>query len=274
MLIQIIRSVIFGMVEGVTEWLPISSTGHMILLDELMPLGGGEEFYELFSVVIQLGAILAVAVSWRKRLIPAGKSAEERKRTYKLWKLVIIGVIPSAVAGLLFDDLLDTYLYNHITVAVTLIAYGAVFIAIDRYKGRCREKYTAVEELTTGASLFTGIFQTLSLVPGTSRSGATILGAYLCGATRETATEFSFLLALPTMLGAGMLKAVKFALDGNVLSPSQWGILIIGTATAFFTSLLVIGALTGFVRRHGFSCFGVYRIILGAAVLIYYFLIR
>jgi undecaprenyl-diphosphatase len=265
---------IFGIVEGVTEWLPISSTGHMILLDGLMPLGGGEEFYELFSVVIQLGAILAVAVSWRRRLIPVGKGRDERRSTYRLWGLILLGVLPSAVTGLLLDDLLEKYLYGHITVAVTLIVYGVAFIAVERYKRNKQGRYASAEELTPQGALLTGFFQTLALIPGTSRSGATILGAYLCGATREGATEFSFLLALPTMLGAGLLKAVKFILEGNSLSFTEWGILAIGTATAFFTSLIVIGVLTGFVRRHGFTGFGIYRIILGAVVLVYYFLIR
>ena len=154
LLLQIIKSIIFGIVEGVTEWLPISSTGHMILLDRLLSLGAGEEFYELFSVVVQLGAILAVAVSYRKRLSPAGKGGEEKRRTYKLWILVIIGVLPSAVAGLLLDDLLDKYLYNPVTVAVTLVAYGVAFIAIDKYKNQ--EKYTIAEELTPRAALFKG----------------------------------------------------------------------------------------------------------------------
>ena len=274
MLIQIIKSIIFGVVEGVTEWLPISSTGHMILLEELMPLGVSEEFYELFSVVIQLGAILAVAVSYRKRLTPVGKRREEKRRTYKLWGLIILGVLPSGVTGFFLDDLLDKYLYNYITVAVTLIVYGVAFIAIDRYKRKNGDTYESAENFTPRAAFFTGLFQTLALVPGTSRSGATILGAYLLGATREAATEFSFLLALPTMLGAGLLKTAKFFIEGNLFSHTEIGILAIGVVTAFFTSLAVIGALTGFVRKHGFSGFGIYRIILGAAVLIYYFLTR
>ncbi|MBQ8849876.1 MAG: undecaprenyl-diphosphate phosphatase [Clostridia bacterium] len=269
--LEILKSILFGIVEGITEWLPVSSTGHLILLGELLRFDASDAFYELFDVVIQLGAICAVIVIYRQRLVPLHKSVGERRQTYRLWWLTLLGVLPSAVAGLFFDDLLDAYFYNPLTVAVMLVAYGVAFIAVERAKRGSEPSFSDISELTPKRALLVGLFQVLSLIPGTSRSGATILGAYLCGASRPLAAEFSFFLAIPTMAGAGALKAAKFFFEGNVLSLTEIAILLVGTLTAFFISLVSVRFLTELVRRHSFSGFGVYRIVLGALVLIYYF---
>lgn len=269
--IEILKVILLGIVEGITEWLPVSSTGHLILLRELLRFDASDAFYELFDVVIQLGAICAVIVIYRQRLVPLHKSVGERRQTYRLWWLTLLGVLPSAVAGLFFDDLLDAYFYNPLTVAVMLVAYGVAFIAVERAKRGSEPSFSDISELTPKRALFVGLFQVLSLIPGTSRSGATILGAYLCGASRPLAAEFSFFLAIPTMAGAGALKAAKFFFEGNVLSLTEALILLVGTLTAFFVSLVSVRFLTDLVRRHSFSGFGVYRIVLGALVLIYYF---
>ncbi len=267
---EILKAILFGVVEGVTEWLPISSTGHMIILDELVQLNVSKDFYGLFSVVIQLGAILAVALTYWQRLSPVGKSTAERCKICRLWGLMILGTLPSAAAGYFLDGLLDAYLYNYQTVALMLALWGVVFIAVEWAKKGKEPRLCELSDMSAKDALCTGLFQTFALIPGTSRSGATIMGAYLLGASRTAAAEFSFFLALPTMAGASLLKTVKFFLGGNTVTASELALLAIGSATAFFVSLTVIRAFTELVKRQGFSGFGIYRIILGMAAALYF----
>ena len=273
-LIELLKSVLFGIVEGITEWLPISSTGHMILLNEFLSLNVSEEFWEMFEVVIQLGAILAVIVLFFGKLNPfsPAKSTGEKKGTWRLWGLVILAVLPSAVIGLLLDDWLDAHFYNYGTVAVALIVYGVAFILIERLGKSKRPRVERVEDLSVRDALTVGAFQVLAVIPGTSRSGSTILGGMLFGLSRTAAAEFSFYLAIPTMAGASLLKAVKYFLDGNAPSAQEWSLLAVGCAVAFLVSLLVIRCLMDYVRRHSFSAFGIYRILLGLLVLGYFWL--
>jgi undecaprenyl-diphosphatase len=271
-MLEYLKAVLFGIVEGITEWLPVSSTGHLILLEEFLHLDVTPEFYELFQVVIQLGAILAVLVLFWGKLWPFSrkKSKFENKAIWTLWMKVIVAVLPSAVLGLLFDDFLDAHLYNHIVVAVMLIVYGVAFLFVEN----CRkfDKISAVEQIDYRTALLIGCFQVLSLIPGTSRSGATILGALLLGVSRSAGAEFSFFLAIPTMLGASGLKLAKFLLEGNFPTANELGILAVGCVAAFAVSILMIRALMDFVRKHSFAPFGLYRIVLGAAVLGYFLL--
>lgn len=266
-MLEYLKAVLFGIIEGITEWLPVSSTGHLILLEEVLHLDVSEEFYELFQVVIQLGAILAVLLLFFHKLWPFSgkKSEEERKDTWTLWFKVIVAVLPSAVLGLLFDDFLDAHLYNHIVVALMLILYGVAFLFVE--KGEKNDTISDVHQIDYRTALFIGLFQCLSLIPGTSRSGATILGALLLGVSRSAGAEFSFFLAIPTMLGASGLKLLKFLLEGNMPTEQELMILLIGCVSAFAVSILVIRGLMDFVRKHSFAPFGVYRIVLGIAVL-------
>ena len=266
-MLEYLKAVLFGIIEGITEWLPVSSTGHLILLEEVLHLNVSEEFYELFQVVIQLGAILAVLLLFFHKLWPFSKkkSEIEKKDTWTLWFKVIVAVLPSAVLGLLFDDFLDAHLYNHIVVALMLILYGVAFLLVEKNAGGC--KISDVHQIDYRTALFIGLFQVLSLIPGTSRSGATILGALLLGVSRSAGAEFSFFLAIPTMLGASGLKLLKFLLEGNLPTGQELTILAIGCVSAFVVSILVIRGLMDFVRKHSFAPFGVYRIALGAAVL-------
>jgi undecaprenyl-diphosphatase len=273
MLRDILITVLFGIVEGVTEWLPISSTGHLILLDRVLKMPLGDAAMELFEVVIQLGAILAVAVLFWRELNPigGGKTKQEKRETLALWGKVLLATLPAAVLGLLLDDLIVTRLYHHVVVAAALIVYGIAFILLE--KCRKRDPFaTQIEGITPRNAFFVGCFQALSLIPGTSRSGSTILGGMLVGLSRPVAARFSFFLGIPTMAGAGVLKGVKFFLRGNVLTGEEQLFLLVGTLTAFLTSLVVIRFLMDFVRRHSFAPFGVYRIVLGALVLIVSFL--
>jgi undecaprenyl-diphosphatase len=272
MFLELLKAVLFGIVEGITEWLPVSSTGHLILLEEFLHLDVTEEFYELFQVVIQLGAILAVLVLFFGKLWPFSrkKSEIEKKNTWTLWLKVIVAVLPSAVLGLAFDDFLDTHLYNHIVVAVMLIVYGVAFLFVEKQKKV--HKISDVHAIDYRTALFIGLFQCLSLIPGTSRSGATILGALLLGVGRSAGAEFSFFLAIPTMLGASALKLMKFLLEGHIPATNELVILTVGCVSAFVVSILVIRGLMDFVRKHSFAPFGIYRIALGATVLGWFFL--
>ncbi len=269
-LLEILKAILFGIVEGITEWLPISSTGHMIILDELVALNVSRDLYELFSVVIQIGAILAVVLTYWQHLCPIGRAREERRGIYRLWGLMMLGTLPSAAVGLFLDDLLDRYLYNYQTVALMLILWGVAFIAVERARRGKTPTLTDLSELSPRDALCVGLFQMFALIPGTSRSGATILGAYILGASRTTAAEFSFFLALPTMAGAGILKTAKYIVEGNSPSREELSLLLIGTATAFFVSLAVISFFSGLVKKKGFTGFGVYRIILGITAIIYF----
>ena len=269
---EIVKSVLLGIIEGVTEWLPVSSTGHLILLNELLALNVSAAFWEMFEVVIQLGAILAVVVLYFSRLNPfaPSKSAQEKKDTWKLWLHVLVGVIPSAVIGLLLDDWFNLHFYNYITVAITLIAYGIIFIVIETRKS-AQARTSSPGDITYPQALSVGAFQVLSIIPGTSRSGSTIIGGLMCGISRPAIAEFSFFMAIPTMLGASLLKAVKFFAGGNTVSATEWILLFAGCVTAFAVSCAVIRGLMEYVRRHTFIPFGIYRIALGIVVLIVHF---
>ena len=274
---EFLKAVLFGIVEGITEWLPVSSTGHMILLDEFVHLQVSEAFYEMFQVVIQLGAILAVILLFFHKLNPfSGKKDEvQKKATWQLWFKVVVAVLPSAVIGLLLDDWMDAHLYNYIVVAITLIVYGVAFILMEkRNEGRAM-KVNDVYDIDYRTALLIGAFQCLSLIPGTSRSGSTILGAIILGVARPAGAEFSFFLAIPTMLGASALKVLKYALDimgGEALMPTgmEIGVLVVGCVVSLIVSLLVIKALMEYVRKRSFSVFGVYRIVLGVLVVGYF----
>ena len=270
--LEILKAVLFGIVEGITEWLPVSSTGHLILLDEFIRLKVTAEFYEMFEVVIQLGAILAVIVLFFHKLWPFSpkKSAQEKKNTWNLWFKVVVAVIPSAVLGLLLDDWMDAHLYNYVVVAIALIFYGIAFLLVERKNDGKAFKIDSVEAIDYKTALLIGAFQCLSLIPGTSRSGSTILGAILLGVARPAGAEFSFFLAIPTMVGASGLKLLKYLLEGMIPSMGEIAVLITGCVVSFLVSLLVIRALMDYVRKHSFSVFGIYRIILGAAVLVYF----
>lgn len=271
-MIEILKSILFGIVEGITEWLPISSTGHLILLNEFLTLDVSREFQSMYDVVIQLGAILAVVVLFFRKLNPfdPGKSQSRKKATWQLWFKVIAAIIPSGVVGVLLDDWMDAHLHNGIVVAIALIAYGVAFILVE---GANRHKKPAVRDvykMDYKTAMLIGLSQCLSLIPGTSRSGSTILGGILAGASRSAAAEFSFFMAIPTMLGASGIKLLKFFLSGAQFGGLEIAILLVGCVVSFLVSLLVIRGLMEYVRKHSFAAFGVYRIVLGIIVLVYF----
>ena len=271
-MIELLKAFLFGIVEGITEWLPISSTGHMILLNEFVKLQVSDEFYKLFEVVIQLGAILAVILLFFHKLNPfsPSKSAPQKRNTWRLWFKVVLAVIPSAVIGLPLDDWMDAHFYNYVVVAITLIIYGIAFLFVERANNHRRTYANSVYDIDLKTAMLIGCFQCLSLIPGTSRSGSTILGAIILGVGRPAGAEFSFFLAIPTMLGASALKLVKFLLSGVSATGTEWAILAVGCVVSFVVSLLVIKGLMEYVRKHSFAVFGVYRIILGVLVLGYF----
>ncbi len=251
---EIIKIIIYGILEGITEWLPISSTGHLILLKELMPLKVSYEFWNLFEVVVQLGAVLAVVVLYFNKLKPSKDNIDS-------WKKIIIACIPAAVIGLLFDEIFEKYFYNKISVALTLIIVGLLFIVIEK-----NNKKNNITEITYRSALLIGLAQIIAAIfPGTSRSGITIICALLLGITREKATEFTFLMSIPVMLGASLLKLVKF---GFLFKENEVFILLIGSLSAFITSLFVIKFLLNYIKKHNFTIFGIYRIILGIIILL------
>lgn len=271
---ELLKAVLFGIVEGVTEWLPISSTGHLILLNEFITLNVSDEFRSMFDVVIQLGAILAVIVLFFHKLNPFSprKTEREKKQTWQLWFKVIAAIIPSGIVGVLFDDWMEAHFHNATVVSIALIVYGVAFILVERRNarrvgGKTVENVYAIDYKT---ALLIGCFQCLSLIPGTSRSGSTILGAILIGVGRSAGAEFSFFMAIPTMLGASAIKGLKFLLSGVSATGTEIGVLIVGCVVSFLVSLLVIRGLMEYVRKHSFSAFGVYRIILGVVVLVYF----
>ena len=271
-LLEILKVVFLGIIEGITEWLPISSTGHMILADEFIRLNVSAGFKEMFLVVIQLGAILAVPVVFWKKLFPFGKGidSEEKKRIWSLWFKVAVGVAPAAVLGFLLDDLLDKHLYNYVVVSIALVVYGVAFILVEHLKKDKEYRIDSVYDITYKDALIIGAYQVLSLVPGTSRSGSTILGGMLTGVSRTASAEFSFFMAIPVMLGASGLKILKFIAGGYTATPFELLLLFIGISVAFLVSLVVIEFLMSFVKRHSFKAFGIYRIALGLVVLTYF----
>ena len=271
-ILEILKAILFGIVEGVTEWLPVSSTGHMILLDEFVHLQVSPEFYEMFQVVIQLGAILAVILLFFHKLNPfaPSKNAAQKKNTWNLWFKVVVAVLPSAVIGLLLDDWMDAHLYNYIVVAITLILYGVAFLFMEKRNQSRNFKIENVYDMDYRTAILIGAFQCLSLIPGTSRSGATILGALVLGVARPAGAEFSFFLAIPTMLGASALKLLKFLLSGVSATGLEIALLGIGCVVSLVVSLLVIKGLMEYVRKRSFKVFGIYRIALGALVIGYF----
>ena len=274
-MIELLKAVLFGIVEGITEWLPVSSTGHLILLNEFVRLNVSDAFGSMFDVVIQLGAILAVVVLFFHKLNPfsPSKSPSEKSRTWSLWFKVIVAIIPSGVVGVLFDDWMDAHLHNGIVVSIALIVYGIAFLLVERRNQRAGAKgIQDVHDIDYKTALLIGLFQCLSLVPGTSRSGSTILGAILIGVGRSAGAEFSFFMAIPTMLGASAIKGLKFLLSGVTATGTEIGVLVIGSIVSFVVSVLVIRGLMEYVRNHTFSVFGVYRIVLGVVVLLYFLL--
>lgn len=267
--IEILKSIVLGIVEGITEWLPISSTGHMLLLDQFMTLDLSVEFKNMFFVVIQLGAILAVVTLYFHKLNPFSpkKTAVQKKATLGLWLKVIVACIPSAVFGLFLDDLLEEKLSTPVIIAAALIVYGILFIVIENWNKRRRPKVNTLAELSYQTALFIGLFQVLSMIPGTSRSGATIIGAILIGTSRVVAAEFTFFLAIPTMFGASLLRLVKF---GFHFTGEELAVLAVGMIVAFVVSVLAIKFLMSYIKKHDFKAFGYYRIVLGAVVLLYF----
>ena len=269
-LTELFNVIIIGIVEGITEWLPISSTGHMILVEEFLHLGVSEEFMDMFNVVIQLGAIMAVVVLFFRKLWPfqSPKKGLIKKDIWNLWMKVIVAVLPAAVFGLLLDDWLTEHLYNYQTVAITLILYGILFIVIENYNKHRTPIVNSFADLSFKMALFIGFFQVLSLIPGTSRSGATILGGILLGTSRFIAAEFSFYLAIPVMFGASLLKLLKFGFSFTSL---EIMFLITGMIVAFLVSILAIKFLMNYIKKNDFKAFGYYRIVLGILILIHFF---
>jgi undecaprenyl-diphosphatase len=270
--IELLKTIVLGVVEGLTEWLPVSSTGHMILVDEFIKLNVSKAFMDMFLVVIQLGAILAVVVLNFERLNPFSsfKSKEEKKQTFQLWYKVIAACMPAAVIGLAFNKFMEEHFMTAQVVAFTLIFYGIMFILVENYNKRRQPRVTKLEKLDYKTALIIGFFQVLSLVPGTSRSGATIIGGILFGASRYVATEFTFFLAIPVMFGASLLKIVKFGWD---YTGTELVILAVGMVTAFVVSVLSIKFLLQYIKKNDFKAFGWYRIALGILVLAYFFLV-
>lgn len=271
-MIEILKSILYGIVEGITEWLPISSTGHMILLEEIMPMNVSKSFWSMFLVVIQLGAILAVVVLYWNKIFPFRKNKEGKYTSVKsiwiLWSKILVATIPAAIIGLALDDWIDAHLYNGFVVAIMLILVGVAFIYIENRNKDMRPSVNSLSALSYKNALIIGLFQVVAAVlPGTSRSGATIVGGLMIGVSRAVAAEFTFFLAIPVMFGASLLKLVKFGLAFSVL---EFFILVIGMVVAFFVSIFVICFLMSYIKKHDFKVFGWYRIVLGAFVLIFF----
>lgn len=274
-IIEILKVIVLGIVEGITEWLPISSTGHLIIVNEFLKLKAGDAFVEMFNVVIQLGAILAVIVLYFKRLWPIDKKKDSKglewnKDKLILWAKILVACVPAGIIGIIFNDKIDEIFYNPYVVSVTLIIYGVAFILIEIRNRNKEFKITDVRAMTFKTALIIGLFQVLALIPGTSRSGATIVGAMLIGTSRTAAAEFTFFLAIPVMAGASLVKILKFVSDGEGFTQNQLYMLLIGMLVAYLVSMLVIKFLMSYIRKHDFKPFGVYRIILGIAVLLYF----
>jgi len=271
-LIEILKVVFLGIVEGITEWLPISSTGHMLLVDEFLQLNASDEFKEMFFVVIQLGAILAVVLLFWNKMWPFQFSNKRRSifryEVWNMWFKVVVACIPGAIVTILFDDYIESHFHTPLVIAATLIIYGVLFIVIENWNRGRRPRITRLRDITYSTALLIGLFQVLSIIPGTSRSGSTIIGALLLGVSRTAAAEFTFFLAVPVMFGLSALKLIKF---GFAFAVSEVVILLVGCVVAFVVSVVVIKFLMDYIRRHDFSLFGLYRIALGILVLLYFF---
>ncbi len=280
-MLEIIKSIVFGIVEGITEWLPVSSTGHLILLQEILPLKVSAEFYTFFEVVIQFGAILAVVLLFWNRIWPFGKADNKaplsssgvgawiKKDVFSLWFHILVSCVPAAVIGILFDDWIDAHLYNPVTVAIMLILVGLVFIIVETLHSGKNDKIRRVSEITYTTALLIGLFQVIAaILPGTSRSGATIIGALIIGVSRSVAAEYTFYLAIPVMFGASLLKGVKYIASGEQMTGTEIGVLVAGLLVSFVVSVFVIRFLMSYIKKHDFKIFGWYRIVLGIIVLI------
>lgn len=271
-MIEFLKAVFFGIVEGITEWLPISSTGHLILVQEFVAFkNANADFVSMFNVLIQLGAILAVVVLYFERLNPfqTGKTAREIQLTWQLWAKVVLACLPAVVLGLLLDDWLDEHLYNFVVVAMMLIVYGLAFLYVEKERSQKTPQVSDLRRMSYRTAFYIGLFQVLALIPGTSRSGATIIGGMLLGTSRQVATEFTFFLGIPIMFGASLLKLVKLLVKGVAVTGGQWFLLLVAMLTAFGVSLVVIRLLTGYVKKNDFTLFGKYRIGLGLVLLVY-----
>ncbi|HEK9986536.1 TPA: undecaprenyl-diphosphate phosphatase [Streptococcus equi subsp. zooepidemicus] len=269
--IELLKAIFFGVIEGVTEWLPISSTGHLILVQEFIRLHQDKAFMEMFNIVIQLGAIIAVIVIYFERLNPfqPGKSPQQIRLTWQLWLKVAIACIPSIIIAVPLDDWFDAHFNHMLPIAIALIVYGIAFLWIEKRNQTLEPRVVKLSRMSYKTAFFIGCFQVLSIIPGTSRSGATILGAIILGASRTVAADFTFFLAIPTMFGYSGLKALKFFIDGNHLTLSQLLVLLVASLTAFVVSLYVIKLLTDYVKKHDFTVFGRYRIVLGSLLIVY-----
>ncbi len=271
-MLDILKSIILGIVEGITEWLPISSTGHLIIADEFIKLNMSESFMEMFNVVIQLGAILAVVVIYFKQMWPFSLKKEEhyiKKDVFSMWFKVIVAILPAAIIGIPFDDLFEEKFHNYIVVALALIVYGIAFLVIEKRNKSLKPKVESIADMSYKTAFLVGCFQALSLIPGTSRSGSTILGAILIGVSRVAAAEFSFYMAVPVMFGASFIKLLKFGFD---FTSTEFLILIVGMLTAFVVSIIAIKFLISYIKKRDFTAFGYYRIALGIIVLVYFIL--
>ena len=266
-MLDILKVIILGIVEGITEWLPVSSTGHLILVGDLLSPSMSEEFMEMFNVVIQLGAIMAVVVLYFHKLNPFSPTKTQRQKmlTWQMWIKVVIASIPAGVVGLLFDDLLDRLFYKPLPVAVMLIVYGILFIIVENRNAGRKPNVTKISELSVQMLLWIGFFQMLALIPGTSRSGATIVGALIIGVSREVAAEFTFFLAIPAMFGASLLKLAKY---GFAFTAGEFGLLLLGCLVSFGLSIVAIKFLMGYIKKNDFKVFGYYRIVLGALIIL------
>ena len=268
-MLEILKAIIFGIVEGITEWLPISSTGHMILLNEFLKLEQGDAFFEMFQVVIQLGAILAVIVIYFHKLNPFSpkKTQKQKMMTWQIWIKVVIGCVPAGVIGLLFDDLIDKVFYHWYVVALMLIIYGVLFIVVENYQQGKEPRAAKFSQLSIQMVLIIGVFQMLAMIPGTSRSGATIVGALMIGVSRSLAAEYTFFLAIPVMFGASLLKLVKF---GFAFTGMQVAVLLVGMVVSFGVSIVAIKFLMSYIKKNDFKVFGYYRIVLGVLVFLFF----
>ena len=268
-MLDILKAIIFGIVEGITEWLPTSSRGHLIIMEELRKLDEGEAFFEMFQVVIQLGAILAVVVIYFHKLNPFSpkKTQKQKMMTWQIWIKVVIGCLPAAVVGILFDDWIDKTLYHWYVVALMLIVYGILFIVVENYQKGKEPQVTKFSQLTIPMILIIGVFQMLAMIPGTSRSGATIVGALMIGVSRSVATEYTFFLAIPVMFGASLLKLIKF---GFSFTAMQVAVLLVGMVVSFAVSIVAIKFLMSYIRKNDFKAFGYYRIVLGVIVFLFF----
>ena len=274
--VEILKTILLGIVEGITEWLPISSTGHLILVNQIVQLNASQEFMDMFNVVIQLGAILAVVVLYFNKLNPFAPSKTEKQKvhTWQLWFRVVVACVPAAIIGIPLDDWMEEHLHNSIVVAATLIIYGILFIVVENMNKKRTPQITSFSQMSYKHALIIGGWQVLSLIPGTSRSGATIVGALLMGTSRHIAAEFTFFLAIPVMFGASLIKVLKFIITGVGITGLEIAILIIGCLTAFIVSILAIKFLMGYIKKNDFKVFGVYRIILGIIVLASFFMLK